>query len=46
LISKKKLYDILKEVCVKYDFNYPELNLIELAKAVTNLVEGQAKFPD
>lgn len=44
--EEKAFYDILKELCVKYDFNYPENRLIDLAKAVKNLVEGQAKFPD
>lgn len=44
--EEKAFYDILKELCVKYDFNYPEPKLIELAKAVKDLVEGNAKFPD
>ncbi len=44
--EEKAFYDILKELCVKYDFNYPEEKLIELAKAVKDLVESQAKFPD
>lgn len=44
--EEKAFYDILKELCAKYDFNYPELKLIELARAVKNLVDGQAKFPD
>lgn len=44
--EEKAFYDILKALCAKYDFNYPEDKLIELAKAVKNLVEGQAKFPD
>ncbi len=44
--EEKAFYDILKALCAKYDFNYPENKLIELAKAVKNLVEGQAKFPD
>jgi type I restriction enzyme R subunit len=44
--EEKAFYDILKELCVKYDFSYPEDKLIELAKAVKELVEGQAKFPD
>jgi type I restriction enzyme R subunit len=44
--EEKAFYDILKELCKKYDFNYPEPKLIELAKAVKDLVEGQAKFPD
>lgn len=44
--EEKAFYDILKELCVKYDFNYPEPKLIDLAKAVKSLVEGQAKYPD
>ena len=44
--QEKAFYDILKELCVKYDFKYPEDKLIELAKAVKDLVDGQAKFPD
>ncbi len=44
--EEKAFYDILKELCVKYDFTYPEDKLIELAKAVKELVEGQAKYPD
>ena len=44
--EEKAFYDILKELCMKYDFNYPEDKLIELAKAVKDLVESQAKFPD
>ena len=44
--EEKAFYDILKELCIKYDFTYPENKLIELAKAVKELVEGQAKFPD
>lgn len=43
---EKAFYDILKELCRKYDFKYPEDKLVELAKAVKNLVEEQAKFPD
>ncbi len=44
--EEKAFYDILKELCIKYDFRYPEDKLIELAKSVKTLVEGQAKFPD
>jgi type I restriction enzyme R subunit len=44
--EEKAFYDILKELCIKYDFNYPEDKLIELAKAVKDLVDAQAKFPD
>ncbi len=44
--EEKAFYDILKELCKKYDFSYPENKLIELAKAVKDLVDSQAKFPD
>ena len=44
--EEKAFYDILKLLCGKYDFNYPSDKLIVLAKAVKELVEGQAKFPD
>jgi type I restriction enzyme R subunit len=44
--EEKAFYDILKELCVKYDFAYPEDKLIELARAVKELVDAQAKFPD
>ncbi len=43
---EKAFYDILKDLCKKYDFNYPEDKLIELAKAVKVLVEEQSSFPD
>lgn len=44
--EEKAFYDILKELCKKYDFKYPDDKMIELAKAVKDLVDGQAKFPD
>jgi type I restriction enzyme R subunit len=44
--EEKAFYDILKELCVKYDFKYPDDKLIDLAKAVKELVESQARFPD
>jgi type I restriction enzyme R subunit len=44
--EEKAFYDILKELCAKYDFNYPNEKLIELAKAVKDVVDAQAKFPD
>ena len=44
--EEKAFYDILKELCVKYDFKYPDDKMIDLAKAVKDLVNGQAKFPD
>jgi len=44
--EEKAFYDILNELCVKYDFKYPNDKMIDLAKAVKDLVDGQAKFPD
>jgi type I restriction enzyme R subunit len=44
--EEKAFYDILLELCKKYDFTYPEDKLIELSKAVKGLVESQTKFPD
>ncbi len=44
--EEKAFYDILKELCAKYDFKYPENKLIALAKVVKDLVDAQAKFPD
>ena len=45
-LEEKAFYDILKELCVKYDFKYPDDKLIVLAKEVKDLVDSQAKFPD
>ena len=42
----KAFYDILNELCVKYDFSYPEDKLIELAKAIKDLVDNLSRFPD
>lgn len=44
--EEKAFYDILKDLCIKYDFSYPEDKLIELSKAVKELVDEKAKFPD
>lgn len=44
--EEKAFYDILKALCIKYDFKYPDDKMITLAKAVKDLVDGQAKFPD
>jgi type I restriction enzyme R subunit len=42
----KAAYDILKSLCIKYDFTYPDNKMIELAKAVKRIVDTQAKYPD
>ncbi len=44
--EEKAFYDILKELCKKYDFTYPDDKLIDLSKAVKVIVDNQAKFPD
>jgi type I restriction enzyme R subunit len=44
--EEKAFYDILMQLCKKYEFTYPNDKLINLAKAVKDLVDGQAKFPD
>jgi type I restriction enzyme R subunit len=44
--EEKAFYDILKELCIKYGFTYPEDKLIALAKKVKEIVDEQAKFPD
>ena len=44
--EEKAFFDILRQLCVKYDFSYPEDKMIELARAVKELVEEQARFPD
>lgn len=44
--EEKAFYDILKQLCIKYDFNYPDDKMIDLAKAVKSLVDSQAKYPD
>jgi type I restriction enzyme R subunit len=44
--EEKAFYDILKELCRKYDFTYPEDKLIGLSKAIKVIVDNQARFPD
>lgn len=44
--EEKAFYDILKALCAKYGFSYPEDKTIALAKAVKELVDSQAQFPD
>ncbi len=44
--EEKAFYDILKELCIKFGFTYPENKLIELSKEVKKIVDNHAKFPD
>ncbi len=42
----KAFYDILKMLCEKYDFTYPEDRLLDLSKSVKAIVDHQTRFPD
>ncbi len=44
--EEKAFFDILQSLCIKYDFKYPEYQMIELAKEVKKLVDSQTKYPD
>ena len=44
--EEKAFYDILKELCVKYDFTYPDDKMILLSKKVKELVDSQSRYPD
>ena len=44
--EEKAFYDILKALTIKYDFTYPENKLIELSKAVREVVDTKARHPD
>jgi type I restriction enzyme R subunit len=45
-IEEKAFYDILKSLAIKYDFDYPEDKLLELAKKVKTEVDDKAKYTD
>ena len=34
------------DLCIKYDFEFPEKKLINLSKDIKALVDSQSKFPD
>ncbi|MBF0259124.1 MAG: type I restriction endonuclease subunit R [Desulfamplus sp.] len=44
--EEKAFYDILKALTIKYDFEYPEEKLLELAKKVKVIVDDKAKYTD
>jgi len=44
--EEKAFYDILKALTVKYDFEYPEAKLLDLAKKVKVVVDDKAKYTD
>jgi type I restriction enzyme R subunit len=45
-IEEKAFYDILKSLAIKYDFDYPEDKLLELAKKVKTVDDDKAKYTD
>ncbi len=44
--EEKAFYDILKSLARKYDFEYPEDQLVLLAKEVKTVVDDKAKYTD
>jgi type I restriction enzyme, R subunit len=44
--EEKAFYDILKALTIKYDFEYPEEKLLDLAKKVKVVVDDKAKYTD
>lgn len=44
--EQKAFYDILLALANKYDFSYPEDNLIKLSKAVKDLVDDKTQYTD
>jgi type I restriction enzyme, R subunit len=44
--EEKAFYDILKEIALKYKFEYPEEKLILLSQAVKDVVDDKAKYTD
>jgi type I restriction enzyme R subunit len=45
-IEEKAFYDILLKLAIKYDFTYPEDKLLDLSKAVKDLVDDKARYTD
>jgi len=44
--EEKAFYDILYQLCVKYDFTYPDAQLLSLAAEVKKVVDDKAKYAD
>jgi len=45
-LEEKSFYDILKALAHKYDFDYPEDKLLNLAKEVKKVVDDKAQYTD
>lgn len=44
--EEKAFYDILKEIARKYNFDYPEDNLIKLSQEIKAIVDDKARYTD
>ena len=44
--EEKAFYDILKDIAIRYEFDYPEDKLIALAKEVKKVVDDKSKYTD
>ena len=44
--EEKAFYDILKDIAVKFGFEYPEDKLLKLAAAVKKMVDDKSKYTD
>jgi type I restriction enzyme R subunit len=44
--EEKAFYDILTSIAIKHEFEYPHKQLIELSKAVKNIVDDKSKYTD
>ena len=45
-LEEKAFYDILKLLCMKYKFDYPEDKLLKLSKKIKVIVDDKAKYAD
>ncbi len=45
-LEEKAFYDILRGLAIKYDFSYPEDDLLTLAKAVKVVVDDKVQYTD
>ena len=45
-IEEKAFYDILDQLAIKYDFEYPEEKLIPLSQSVKEVVDDKSKYTD
>lgn len=44
--EEKAFYDILKSLCAKYHFEYPDEKLLALSREVKKIVDAQSAYPD